>query len=106
MRSTLVLLIILTAGAAQAAQTITAKVNGMVCAFCAQGIEKKARAMAQTEDVYVNLKHRIVAIQLKEGQQLSNDAVETLVKDAGYDVGEISTNDETVAAIKSRLEKP
>jgi transcription elongation factor Elf1 len=38
-----------------ATQTLKATVNGMVCAFCAQGIEKNIRAMPQTQDVYVNL---------------------------------------------------
>lgn len=105
MRAILLLTIVFLAGAAQAAQTITAKVNGMVCAFCAQGIEKKARSLPQTEDVYVNLKQKIVAIQLKEGQQLSTDAVSQLVKDAGYDVSEISVGDESIAAIKARTEQ-
>ena len=52
--------------AAFAVQTIKANVNGMVCAFCAQGIEKKMRALSQTKDVYVNLKQRLVAVELKE----------------------------------------
>ena len=39
----------------------------MVCAFCAQSIEKKLRALAPTKDVYVNLKERVVAVELKEG---------------------------------------
>lgn len=72
--------------AALATQTIKAHVNGMVCAFCAQCIEKKMRGLAQTKDVYVNLKQKIVAIELKDGQTLSNDTVKGLIKDAGYDV--------------------
>lgn len=104
MRTVLLIAMFLTVGTAHAAQTITAKVNGMVCAFCAQGIEKKARALPQAEDVYINLKQKMVAIQVKEGQQLSNDAVNRLVKEAGYDVAEITTVDETAAAIKARME--
>lgn len=56
-------------------QTIKANVNGMVCAFCAQGIEKKMRVLSQTKDVYVNLKQRVVAVELKEGQTLYNDTI-------------------------------
>ncbi|MFT3930215.1 MAG: heavy metal-associated domain-containing protein [Spongiibacteraceae bacterium] len=91
--------------AAQATQTITAQVNGMVCAFCAQGIEKKARELPQTQDVYVNLKQKIVAIEIKEGQSLSADTVSSLVKNAGYDVTHLETVNETVAAIRGRLEQ-
>lgn len=88
---------------AQAAQTITAHVNGMVCAFCAQGIEKKVRALPQTQDVYVNLKQKIVAVEMKAGQVLATDVVAALVKDAGYDVSNIEIVDETAASIKARL---
>ncbi len=87
-----------------AAQTIKANVNGMVCAFCAQGIDKKLRALSQTKDVYVNLKQRIVAVELKEGQTLSNDAVKDLIKDAGYDVTSIEISEHPVAHIKAELE--
>lgn len=87
-----------------ATQTIKANVNGMVCAFCAQGIEKKMRALTQTQDVYVNLKQRIVAVELKEGQTLSNDKVKDIIKDAGYDVTAIEISEHTVAHIKVELE--
>ncbi|MET0377715.1 MAG: heavy metal-associated domain-containing protein [Spongiibacteraceae bacterium] len=89
--------------AAQAAQTITAHVNGMVCAFCAQGIEKKVRALPQTQDVYINLKQKVVAVEVKEGQALAPDVIAALVKDAGYDVTKIEVVQETAVSIKARL---
>jgi periplasmic mercuric ion binding protein len=87
-----------------ATQTIKASVNGMVCAFCAQGIDKKLRALSQTKDVYVNLKQRIVAVELKEGQALSNETVKDLIKDAGYDVTAIEMSEHPVAHIRAELE--
>ncbi len=87
-----------------ATQTIKANVNGMVCAFCAQGIEKKMRALTQTKDVYVNLKQRIVAVELKEGQTLSNETVKDIIKKAGYDVTAIEISEHPVAHIKAELE--
>jgi periplasmic mercuric ion binding protein len=87
-----------------ATQTIKATVNGMVCAFCAQGIDKKMRALSQTKDVYVNLKQRIVAIELKDGQTLANETVKDLIKDAGYDVSAIEISDQTVPQIKADFE--
>lgn len=89
---------------AAATQTIKANVNGMVCAFCAQGIEKKMRALSQTKDVYVNLKQRVVAVELKDGQSLSFDTVKDLIKDAGYDVTGIEMSEHPVAHIKADLE--
>ncbi len=88
-----------------AVQTIKADVNGMVCAFCAQGIEKKLRAMPQTKEVYVNLKHKIVAVELKEGQTVSLDTVKDLVKAAGYDVTHIETVSRSAQEIKAEIGK-
>jgi mercuric ion binding protein len=87
-----------------ATQTIKANVNGMVCAFCAQGIEKKMRALSQTKDVYVNLKQRIVAVELKDGQTLSNDTVKDVIKNAGYEVTSIEMSDHPAAQIKTEME--
>ena len=89
---------------AMSAQTIKANVNGMVCAFCAQGIDKKLRALTQTKDVYVNLKQRIVAVEVKEGQTLANDTVKEVIKNAGYDVTAIEISEHPVAHIKAELE--
>jgi copper chaperone CopZ len=95
----------LMAASAQAAapQPTTTKltVNGMVCAFCAQGIEKKLGAMPQTQAVYVNLGQKIVAVQAKEGQTLDIDKVRAEVKDAGYDVVKVETVNESVDALRA-----
>jgi mercuric ion binding protein len=94
----------MSSGAALAAvQTIKAEVNGMVCAFCAQGIEKKMRSLTQTKDVYVDLKNKVVAVELKEGQKLSHDAFTAIIKDAGYDVGKIEHVSTTAQQIKAAL---
>lgn len=99
-----VILSTLLANSALATQTIKANVNGMVCAFCAQGIEKKMRALTQTQDVYVNLKQRVVAVELKDGQTLSNDKVKAIIKDAGYEVTTIEISEHPIAHIKAGLE--
>lgn len=86
MKTIIAITLIAVSISAQAAQSLKAEVNGMVCAFCAQGIEKKLRAMPQTQDVYINLKQRIVSVQFKDGQAIAPDALRELVKDAGYEV--------------------
>jgi mercuric ion binding protein len=35
-------------------------VNGMVCSFCAQGIEKSISKMDETKAVFVDLKNKVV----------------------------------------------
>ncbi len=95
---------VLFSNAGFAAQTIKANVNGMVCAFCAQGIEKKMRALSQTKDVYVNLKERVVAVEVKDGQTISDETVKDIISKAGYAVTSITQSDQPAAAIKAQLE--
>lgn len=105
MKAIIAMVLLSIASIAHATQTITTQVNGMVCAFCAQGIEKKARALPQTQDVYVNLKQKIVAVEIKAGQSLSPETISALIKEAGYDITHIETVDETVATIRARWEQ-
>jgi cation transport ATPase len=66
-------------------------VNGMVCAFCAQGIEKTLSAMPETQAVYVNLKQRVVLVEPKSGQKLDVAKLRAGITDAGYDVVKTQT---------------
>lgn len=86
-----------------APQTLMVNVNGMVCAFCAQGIEKKVRALPQTEDVYVNLKQHVVAIALKDSQTITDETIKSLIKNAGYEVTAITLSTHPLAHIKAEM---
>jgi len=90
----------LAAGAAQA-KTIKMEVHGLVCAFCAQGIEKKLKSMAPTQAVYVSLENRLVAVSLKDGQDIPDATLTTQLKDAGYDVKAIARVDESLEKIRA-----
>lgn len=68
---------------------IDVKVKGMVCSFCVQGIEKKFKGETSVDNVKVNLDESLVSIWLKENQSLNDERIESLVKDAGYNVAEI-----------------
>ena len=50
------------------AETIEMTVNGLVCGFCAQGIEKRLRKFPATADVLVSLEQRLVAVGLPRGR--------------------------------------
>jgi mercuric ion binding protein len=86
-----------------AATSIRAEVKGMVCAFCAQGIEKKFKGMSQTQGVYVNLKQRIVLVELKDQQRLALDAFSKVIQDAGYDVAKAEYVDKPITDIKNEM---
>jgi copper chaperone CopZ len=69
---------------ATAATSTKFTVNGMVCSFCAQGIET-------------------VAVEAKDGQVLDAKAISAEIVDAGYDVVKIETVLQSVAEIKAEL---
>ncbi|HJS21549.1 MAG TPA: heavy-metal-associated domain-containing protein [Steroidobacteraceae bacterium] len=85
------------------AGTIEMKVNGLVCAFCAQGIEKTLRKNPATEDVVVSLEHKLVAIATRDGQDITDADLTTALKDAGYDVKSITRTERSLAAIRDEL---
>jgi copper chaperone CopZ len=85
-----------------AAESIKASVNGMVCAFCAQGIEKRLSKMPATKAVFVDLKKKIVAVEAKEGQALDGKAISHEIKEAGYDVTKLETVPQSVAEIRAQ----
>lgn len=91
------------ASASFAATSIQATVNGMVCAFCAQGIEKRLSAMPAAQAVYVDLKRKVVVVEAKPGQPLDSQAVAKEITEAGYDVTKLETVDRSVADIKASL---
>ncbi len=72
-------------GAAQA-ETIKASVNGLVCAFCATGIEKTFKKQPTVADVKVDLEKKLVTINTKSMQDLDDATITKLLTDAGYSV--------------------
>lgn len=77
------------ATAAQA-ETIKASVNGLVCSFCATGIEKTFKAQAAVDHVKVDLESKLVTIGTKDGQTMDDATVTKLITDAGYTVTNIN----------------
>jgi copper chaperone CopZ len=87
------------------AAIIEMEVNGLVCAFCAQGIEKKLRAFPATSDVVVSLEERLVAVSTKDGQDISDDELRRALTDAGYTVMGIRRESESIDAVRGRLKE-
>ncbi|MEM9178222.1 MAG: heavy-metal-associated domain-containing protein [Pseudomonadota bacterium] len=73
------------------AQTmVTAKVNGMVCDFCARAVTKVFGREAAVENVHVDLDKGEIHVTLKSGAELSDERVASLVKKSGYDLVSIA----------------
>lgn len=94
---------LLLATAAAQAKTVKIEVDGLVCAFCAQGIEKKMKAQPATDKVFVSLEKKIVAVALKDGQDIPDEKLKAEITDAGYVVKSITRSDESLDAIRAKV---
>lgn len=89
--------------AAASAGTIEMKVYGLVCGFCAQGIEKTLRKNPATADVVVSLENKLVAIGTKEGADIGDAELTQALTDAGYDVKKIERTQRSISEIRQSL---
>ena len=88
-RKLITLIIAFGVTAVVSAETIHTTVNGMVCAFCATGIEKTFRKHPEVESVKVDLPSKQVTIKTKPGKTLSDAKIKEVVTYSGYTMGKI-----------------
>jgi copper chaperone CopZ len=69
---------------------IRVDVNGLVCDFCAQAIDRVFRKHEAVADVAVDLKNKIVEVALKENGVLEDQLLSKMIVDSGYNVVEIN----------------
>lgn len=70
-------------------ERIDVTINGMVCSFCVQGVERKIRGLSETQNVKIDLSKRLVQVWLRPGEVIQDDQLRKLIRDAGFDVREI-----------------
>lgn len=63
---------------------VTAHVNGLVCDFCAQAIQKVFKKEAAVKGVHVDLGKGEVHISMNPGQTLDDATIEKLIRNSGY----------------------
>ena len=73
---------------------ITIHISGMVCAFCSQGLKKKFAPVAGIEKVTVNLDKQLVKLDVKEGQDVSDETIKALVTQSGFAVESIDRGEQ------------
>ena len=78
------------------------EVLGMVCAFCAQGIEKSFSSNENIKDVFVNLENYFVVIESRDGKSIDENSITTIITDAGYDVQKIEVVSDSVSEIREK----
>jgi copper chaperone CopZ len=84
-------------------KTIQIGLDGLVCAFCAQGVEKKMKAQAATDKVFVSLEKKVAVVALKDGQDIPDATIKAEITDAGYVVKSIARSEETFDALTKKI---
>ena len=69
---------------------LTVAVEGMVCDFCAQAIQKVFLKKEEVAGITVDLDNQNVIIALKENTNITDNIIEDLFINAGYNVSEIN----------------
>ena len=65
---------------------MTVAVEGMVCDFCAQAIERVFMKREEVAGITINLDDQNVIISLKSEKDIENTTIEELFLNAGYNV--------------------
>ncbi len=73
-----------------AKEVVVADVNGLVCDFCVQSIQKIFGKKPEVSKIDVNLDTKKITIELKDGQNLSDNTIKEDITNAGYNVVKIS----------------
>ena len=87
------------------AATQKIEVLGMVCAYCAQGIEKSLKSLSEVNDVYINLEKFFVLVESKNDFGIDEKTLKTIIVDAGYTVQKIENLSETINDVRKKYEK-
>ena len=69
---------------------MTVAVEGMVCDFCAQAIERIFMKREEVAGITINLDDQNVIISLKSEKDIENTTIEELFLNAGYNVQTIN----------------
>lgn len=70
----------------QSGPKIVAQVNGLVCDFCVQAIQKTLMREPGVANAKVDLSAKTVTVNLKDGANLDEARLRQLLTDAGYDM--------------------
>ncbi|MFM7086530.1 MAG: heavy-metal-associated domain-containing protein [Cyanobium sp.] len=77
------------AWAGAAGTTIEVAINGMVCSFCAQGVERSLRSLPATAEVQLDLNKRLLSLTLRPGATIADEQLRRVIRHAGFDVRQI-----------------
>ena len=72
---------------------IRIEIKGMACPYCAYGMEKELLKVTGVEKVEIELKEGLAYISTPIKQKPSKEQISTIIKDAGFTIGQIDFSD-------------
>jgi copper chaperone CopZ len=87
------------------ATTIEMKVYGMVCGFCAQGIEASLRKNPAVVDVVVSLDRKLVVVETRGIEDIADTELKKAIADAGYDLKAVARTQRTMADYRADIQR-
>ncbi|HRJ46297.1 MAG TPA: heavy metal-associated domain-containing protein [Opitutaceae bacterium] len=98
MKKTLILLAVLGLVPAVSAREIVLTVEGLVCAYCANGIAATAGRDAAIADVVVDLDNALARFVVKPNAGLTAEGAKKIITRAGYSASAVTVTDQSTAA--------
>lgn len=76
----------LQAFAAETGRIVDVKVQGMVCDFCAQGIQKTVGKRDEVKNVKVDLDNQLISVQMKPNKNIDDKVLSDLILGNGFSI--------------------
>lgn len=86
-------------------KTIIATANGMVCAFCAQGIERQFKDEPAVDKVRVNLTNRWIVLAEAANLQITDETVRKHIANAGFETVTVRRTEQSFADVVKSMER-
>ncbi|MEY3773562.1 MAG: Heavy-metal-associated domain [Verrucomicrobiota bacterium] len=98
MKNLLIFLAVLGLVPAVSAREIVLTVEGLVCAFCANGISATAQRDPAIADVVVDLDNALARFVVKPNATLTADDAKKIITRAGYEASAVTVTEQSTAA--------
>lgn len=66
-------------------------VHGMVCAFCANSLEKKFKKEEAVDQIKVDLENKKISVLFKKGKLIKDEKLKEIISSSGFKVIEIQS---------------
>lgn len=74
-------------------ETLTLRVDGLSCPFCAYGLEKKLKSLRSVESLDVKINTGVIHLKLKKNASVQESELRKKVNEAGFTLREIQAGE-------------